>query len=185
RHRRRRARGDCPRQCRARHDDDRHYPQRLDRRDGRRGHPSGRRPGRREDAERHEEDAEGARVVNGGLSALNRKLLRDLWWMRTQALAIALVIAAGIAMLVAYLANFDSLVRARDDFYSRQRFADVFASVRRAPEILVDRIRAIPRGEGVGTRVVAAVAPDAPGLAEPASRRLVSSPRAGRPGLPA
>ena len=30
-------------------------------------------------------------------SALNRKLLRDLWAMRTQALAIALVIAAGIA----------------------------------------------------------------------------------------
>lgn len=121
--------------------------------------------------------------MNGGLSALNRKLLRDLWWMRTQALAIALVIAAGIAMFVAYLANFDSLVRARDDFYSRQRFADVFASVRRAPEILVDRIRAIPGVEDVETRVVAEVVLDVPGLDEPASGRLVSIPADGRPRL--
>jgi hypothetical protein len=43
------------------------------------------------------------------LSALNRKLLRDLLGMRGQAIAIALVIAAGVAMFVMYLSNFDSL----------------------------------------------------------------------------
>ena len=34
------------------------------------------------------------------LKAIHRKALRDLWHMRGQALAIALVIASGIAMLV-------------------------------------------------------------------------------------
>ncbi len=116
-------------------------------------------------------------------SALNRKLLRDLWAMRTQALAIALVIAAGIAMFVAYLSNFDSLERARDDYYSRQRFADAFATVRRAPERLAERIRAIAGVEDVETRVVAEVVLDVPGLDEPATGRLVSVPEGDRPRL--
>ena len=40
---------------------------------------------------------------------LNRKLLRDLLAMKGQALAIAMVVAAGVAMYVMYLSNFDSL----------------------------------------------------------------------------
>ena len=36
------------------------------------------------------------------LSALNRKLLRDLLGMKGQALAIAMVVAAGVAMYVMY-----------------------------------------------------------------------------------
>ena len=36
------------------------------------------------------------------LKAIHRKALRDLWHMRGQALAIALVIASGIAMPVSY-----------------------------------------------------------------------------------
>ena len=116
-------------------------------------------------------------------SALNRKLLRDLLAMRTQALAIALVIAAGIAMFVAYLSNFDSLERARDAYYRTQRFADVFASVPRAPDQLAARIRALPGVEDVETRVVADVVLDVPGLDEPATGHLVSVPEAERPRL--
>lgn len=117
------------------------------------------------------------------ISALDRKLVRDLMAMRTQALAIALVIAAGIAMFVAYLSNFDSLDRARADYYRRQRFADVFAGVRRAPEGLAARIRALPGVEHVETRVVAEVVLDVDGLDEPATGRLVSVPGTGRPRL--
>ena len=47
------------------------------------------------------------------ISALNRKLLRDLLAMKGQALAIAMVVAAGVAMYVMYLSNFDSLQRTR------------------------------------------------------------------------
>ena len=64
------------------------------------------------------------------ISALNRKLLRDLWHMRSQAVAIAMVMAAGVAMYVAYLSNFDSLQRTLTAYYNNQRFAEVFVSLK-------------------------------------------------------
>nr|MCU0256913.1 hypothetical protein [Vicinamibacterales bacterium] len=118
-----------------------------------------------------------------GLSALNRKLVRDLWEMRGQALAIAAVVAAGVTMFVAYLSNFDSLQRSRARFYERQRFADVFASLTRAPQALEARIAAIPGVEAVHTRVVADVTLDVPGIDEPSSGRLVAIPEREAPPL--
>ena len=47
------------------------------------------------------------------VSALNRKLLRDLLAMKTQALAIAMVVAAGVTMFVMYLSVFSSLQETR------------------------------------------------------------------------
>ena len=118
-----------------------------------------------------------------GLSALNRKLLRDLLAMRTQALAIAMVIGAGLSMFVMYLSNFESLQLTQHAYYMRQRFADVFASVGRAPLGIVPEIAAIPGIAAIETRVVADVVLDVPGLDEPATGRLVSVPAAGRPAL--
>ena len=43
------------------------------------------------------------------MQAIHRKALRDLWLMRGQALAIALVIASGIAMLVMSQSTLESL----------------------------------------------------------------------------
>jgi putative ABC transport system permease protein len=117
------------------------------------------------------------------LTALNRKLLRDLWEMKGQALAIASVIAAGVTMFVTYLSNFDSLQRTREVYYERQRFAEVFASLTRAPQTLEERIAGIPGVETVSTRVVADVTLDVPGLEEPASGRLISIPDRGTPAL--
>lgn len=115
------------------------------------------------------------------LSALNRKLLRDLWEMRSQALAIALVVGAGVAMYVAYLSNFDSLRRTVDQYYQRQRFADVFVALTRAPERVSQRLAAIPGVDIVETRVSVAVTLDVPGMSEPAAGLLVSIPGDGRP----
>src|SRR5262245_46402924 len=98
---------------------------------------------------------------------LDRKLLRDLWEMKGQALAIAAVIGAGVAMFVAYHSNFDSLRRTQSTYYERQRFADVFASLKRAPNRLEERIREIPGVARVSTRVVADVTLDVPGYHEP------------------
>lgn len=117
------------------------------------------------------------------LRALDRKLLRDLWAMKGQGLAIASVIAAGVAMYVAYFSNFDSLQRARADYYDGARFADVFASLTRAPQSLAPRIAAIPGVERIATRVVADVTLDVEGLADPATARLISLPENGRPPL--
>ena len=110
------------------------------------------------------------------VSALTRMLLRDLWHLRGQVLAAALVMACGIGMFVATQSTYHSLVVARATYYESYRFADVFARLKRAPESLADEIRQIPGVAQVQTRVVMDVTLDVPGLAEPATGRLVSIP---------
>ncbi len=112
---------------------------------------------------------------------LFRKLLRDLWSTRGQGLAIGLVIAAGVAMFVAYFSTFDSLARARQTYYDRFRFADVFVSLKRAPLHVVEDLRALPGIARVTPRVVVDVALDIPGLLEPATGRLISLPAREQP----
>jgi putative ABC transport system permease protein len=108
------------------------------------------------------------------ISALNRKLLRDLLAMKTQAVAIAMVVAAGVAMNVMYLSTFESLRGTRDAYYDRQRFADVFATLKRAPERVGQEIARLPGVSAMETRVVAAVTLDLPQITEPATAQLVS-----------
>jgi putative ABC transport system permease protein len=117
------------------------------------------------------------------LSALDRKLLRDLWQMRGQALAISVVIGAGIALFVLMLSTFDSLQLTQRVYYDRYRFAEVFASAKRAPLTLREQIAAIPGVARVETRVVVDVTLDVPGLTEPAVGRLISIPDRKRPML--
>ena len=109
------------------------------------------------------------------LSALNRKLLRDLFAMKGQALAIAMVVAGGVAMFVMYLSNFDSLRQTQQAYYERQRFADVFATLKRAPASLAEprspRFRASLRSRPASSPTVTL---DVPGLDEPAARLLIS-----------
>ncbi|MGE3518824.1 MAG: ABC transporter permease [Vicinamibacterales bacterium] len=122
-------------------------------------------------------------TLPSAIPILDRKLLRDLWDMKGQALAIAAVVAAGVTMYVTYISNFDSLQRTRAGYYQSARFADVFASLKRAPSSVRARIEAVPGVQRVMTRVVADVTLDVPGLAEPATGRLVSLPERGRPPL--
>ncbi len=117
------------------------------------------------------------------MTALQRKLLRDLIAMKGQALAIALVAAAGVAMYVMYLSNFESLRRTQQAYYQRQRFAQVFASLERAPSEVAAKIAAIPGVDVVETRVVAHVRLDLPTLDAPATGRFISIPDDRRPSL--
>ena len=78
------------------------------------------------------------------MQALDRKVLRDLRLLWSQALTIALVVASGIGGFLATLSAVDSLAAARDSFYSAGHFADVFASVKRAPDTLAGRLRELP-----------------------------------------
>ena len=87
------------------------------------------------------------------ISPLTRKALRDLWLMRGQALAIALVIAAGIAMLVMSRSTLDSLRTTRDMLYAEQRFSHVWAHLKRAPETLAQRVAEVPGVAEVDTRI--------------------------------
>src|SRR5512140_3341803 len=80
----------------------------------------------------------------GSMRALDRKMLRDLRGMRGQVIAIALVIIAGVATFVSMHSVMQALQQTLAAYYRDYRFADGFASVRRAPETLADRIRAVP-----------------------------------------
>jgi putative ABC transport system permease protein len=115
------------------------------------------------------------------MRALDRKLLRDLWHLRGQVLAIAAVIMGGVATLVMSLSTYDSLVTTRDRFYSEYRFADVFARLKRAPEPVAERLRAIAGVERLETRVSAAVKLEVPGFTDPITGLLLSVPDDGEP----
>ncbi|MEM9554190.1 MAG: FtsX-like permease family protein [Acidobacteriota bacterium] len=110
------------------------------------------------------------------MRAIHRKLLRDLWQIKGQALAIALVIGAGVAMFVMYFSTFDSLRLTRDNYYAEQRFGDVFAALKRAPNRLERHAEMIPGVAAADTRVVAQVNLDVPDEVDPVSARLVSIP---------
>ena len=114
-------------------------------------------------------------------SFLNRKLLRDLWAMKAQAFAIATVVAAGVAMYVMYLSNFESLRETRRVFYEQQRFGDVFASLKRAPLRVASDIADLPGVAAVEARVVVTVTLDIADLGEPAMGQLVGVPANRRP----
>src|SRR5687768_17595283 len=103
--------------------------------------------------------------------------------MLGQATAIALVVASGVAMYVMYLANFDSLRRSQRAYYQQQAFADVFVSLKRAPNRLADHIGRIPGVAALETRVVTMVRLDITGFEESVMGRLVSIPEDRRPRL--
>ncbi|MCA8917566.1 MAG: ABC transporter permease [Planctomycetes bacterium] len=115
------------------------------------------------------------------MRAINRKLLRDLWHMKGQAGAIILIIAAGVALFVGQLSTLESLKQTRDDYYTQNRFADVFASCKRAPQNVVQRIQDIEGVDTVQTRVTLGVMLDVPTLNEPAKATLLSIPDGQQP----
>lgn len=106
----------------------------------------------------------------------DRMLARDLWHMRGQAAAAALVVACGVMAFLSMRATYESLRAARDDYYAVCRFPDLFASLERAPAHLAARIAEIPGVAEVRSRIVVEVTLDVPGLDEPATGRLVSVP---------
>jgi putative ABC transport system permease protein len=115
------------------------------------------------------------------IKSLDRKLLRDIWHLKGQILAIALVVACGIASFVMSMSVYNSLTLTQEAYYDRFRFADVFVQVKRAPESLKRQIANIEGVAQVQTRIQVDVTLDVPGLVEPATGRLISVPERNRP----
>ncbi|MGF1455420.1 MAG: ABC transporter permease [Alphaproteobacteria bacterium] len=113
------------------------------------------------------------------LPPLDRKVLRDLWRTRGQAIAIALVIACGIALYVLSNGMVRSLDETQRAYYERYRFADIFAPVVRAPLALVDEIAGLPGVATAEGRIAAGVLIDVPGLVEPVRGQVISRPDSG------
>jgi len=107
---------------------------------------------------------------------LDRKVLRDLIHLRGQFVAVALVVACGVASYVSMVSTYRSLLLSQSQYYARYRFADVFAQMKRAPNSVANQIRNLPGVSVVETRVVKDVILDVPALSEPATGRIVSIP---------
>lgn len=114
------------------------------------------------------------------MTELGKKLVRDLVTMRWQIVSIAIVVASGVGILVAAFGTFRSLVHARDRFYARTRFADVFVHLTRAPDAVADELAQIDGVGGVQTRLAFDVPLDLPEVAEPIAGRALSLPRPGQ-----
>lgn len=110
------------------------------------------------------------------ITPLDLKLFRDLGRMKGQIVAVSLVMACGLAMMIMTRSIVLTLESTRDAYYQRYRLADVFASLKRAPLSLADRIAEIPGVAAVEPRVVVDATLDLVGMTEPASAHLVSLP---------
>jgi len=114
--------------------------------------------------------------TSSSLSPLDRKLMRDLWRMKGQAVAIALVIALGVLVLVMMDGLVNSLEETKRAYYERYRLADVFAPLKRAPEHVLKDIARIPGVAAVQGRVNGGALIDLPGVAVPVRAQAVSLP---------
>jgi putative ABC transport system permease protein len=110
------------------------------------------------------------------MGVIDKKLIRDVQRLWPQALAVALVVASGVATLILAIGAYRSLYETRAAYYERYIFADVFATVTRAPFTLKQRILRIPGVAAAETRIEKLVLLDVEGMAEPATAVALSVP---------
>jgi len=110
------------------------------------------------------------------ITPLNKKLLRDVWNIRGQIAAIIMVMAAGIALFIIMFGVLDSLRLTQSTYYDRYQFADVFASLKRAPELVKKRVTEIPGVSVTETRVVFGATLQMENMPEPVTGRIISLP---------
>ena len=117
------------------------------------------------------------------IAVLDRKLIRDLSRIWAQSLAIAMVMACGVATIILSVGSYQSLLETRDAFYERYRFGTVFASAVRAPEHVRSAISRLQGVSSVEVRVNEFVLIDVPGMMEPVNGLAISIPDRGEPAV--
>lgn len=117
------------------------------------------------------------------MSALDRKLGRDLGRLAAQGFTIALVVAAGIAAFSSLRTVYSSLVGSREAYYERERMPDLWATVTRAPEPLAARLALVPGVASLETRIEGSVKVMLPNVPDPPTGRVISIPTFGMPRL--
>lgn len=113
------------------------------------------------------------------MRALDIKLFRDLYRLWAQSLAVALVMACGVATLILAIGVHRSLEETRTAYYERFHFGDIFASAVRAPNSLAATIAEIEGVAATEPRIVQPVLLDIEGFREPATGQLISLPPGG------
>lgn len=110
------------------------------------------------------------------MSPLDRKLLRDLWRIKGQAVAIMLVIAVGVMLQVMMSGLVASLSETRRAYYERHALADVFAPAVRVPDTVLARLATVPGVAQVSGRVTGRALIDVPGESVPIQSQAVGLP---------
>jgi len=96
--------------------------------------------------------------------------------MKGQVIAVSLVMACGLAMMIMARSLIYSLETTRQEYYEANRFAEVFAHLKRAPNSLQKRISELPGVATVQPGISVQVTLDLPDLKEPASGMVRSVP---------
>ncbi|WP_296761454.1 ABC transporter permease [Sediminimonas sp.] len=117
------------------------------------------------------------------VAPLDRKLVRDLWRIKGQAAAIALVIGLGVLMQVMMTGLVGTLDETRRAYYDRYRLADVFVPVTRAPERVAARLADDRRVAAATTRIKGQALIDPGEGALPIRAQTLSLPDEGMPRL--
>ncbi len=117
------------------------------------------------------------------MRTLHRKLLRDLWRMRLQALAIGLVIGSGIAVFIMMLGAMASLEATKDAYYAQSRFGQLFVHAERVPAAVGEALERIDGVIAAETRITGFATLTFADFPEAVTARLVSIPERGGPVL--
>lgn len=111
------------------------------------------------------------------MTAIFRLLVSDLMRLWKQGVAIVGLMVCGVATFIMSTSTIRSLEMSRDLYYARYRFSHLWAPLVRAPEGLLEHIRAIPGLEEASGKIVRQVLLDFPSMPEPASAKLISIDR--------
>ena len=116
------------------------------------------------------------------MHTLHRKLLRDLRSLRIQSLTIAILIICGVSLLIGSWSAYRALIDARDSYYLKYAFADLFSELKRAPIEVAQKLKNTPHVSAIEPRIVL------DGLVhfkerEPAVGRFISIPSGTQPSL--
>ncbi|MEJ6395923.1 FtsX-like permease family protein [Gymnodinialimonas sp. 2305UL16-5] len=117
------------------------------------------------------------------MQAIDIKLLRDFQRLWLQGLAIAIVLACGVAILLTAMGMFTALDDTRQAYYERNRFAEVFVEANRVPRTLLPSVLDIPGVQSVEPRVQGIAILDLPDRTETALGRFISFPASQEPTL--
>jgi putative ABC transport system permease protein len=110
------------------------------------------------------------------MQALDKKLFRDFARLWLQGLAIAVVLACGVAILLTAFGMNTALTDTRDAYYERNRFADIFTDTRRAPLTIVPDVLDIAGVYAAEPRVQGVAILDLPERDEVAMGQILSWP---------
>lgn len=110
------------------------------------------------------------------MRAINRKLLRDISNMWGMVFVIGLMITCGAATYITFLSTLDSLRETQQSYYQDYYFANVFASLKRAPNSVAGQIREIEGVNRVETRIQSGLNLEVPGFDETVTGMIISLP---------